>query len=193
MNLVSLNNECILKAYQVSVQLFPQPDHNIGYYNCRELASKVAKVCNKHQGLISQQWLIISKPCKKRVMKISAEWCLKEDSTKKIESLFDEEKIRVFLDDLTGFRRITSKRKVDQEPEVDTNLKRKKIDHEAELRNLGFCFTGKKSLQRAYRKWARGNHPDKKPEGLERESADSRFRTMKKHYDAVLEMRGWKG
>jgi hypothetical protein len=65
------------------------------------------------------------------------------------------------------------------------------VDHKAELLKLGFAsFQSEEALRKEYKAWALENHPDKKQEA-ERGEAEALFKTMRIHYDAVLEAGQW--
>lgn len=144
-------------------------------------------------------------------------WHLIDDPDRIIENSFDKEKIQACINSLTEYAKrikikivdgngkervegvfINPKRKTGQDqdaepkkqkcPKEKEDYKEAKVDPEEELVKLGFSpFNGRKELRNAYTKWVLVNHPDKKPEGPERDAADIQFRRMKKNYDAVLE------
>jgi hypothetical protein len=208
MDLSKLKPEYTAKVYQVSIKFPPftfGSNQVIGYYETESLAHRVWKVFHNHfMKRIRGGVDVFSRFYFVEVIKISEEWHLINHPGKIIETEFNEKNIQACIDSLTQHAKeikikviagdkterfesifISHKRKT-EEP-LEKEPKERKLDHEAQLRELGFSFHDKKSLQKVYKQWALSNHPDKKTSDEERKAADIQFRAMRIHYDAVLD------
>jgi hypothetical protein len=211
MDLSKLKPEYFDLVYAVSIKfpLCPNEDERvIGYYGDKYLAGRVKDFfygyfMKRIKGGVN----ISSGTSEVKIEKISGRWQF-VDPEKEIEFSFNEEKIQKCIDSVAKYANslkmkiinkdgterfesifINPKRKAEQP--LGKEPKRHKVDHKAALLKLGFAFfQSEEALRRAYKEWALANHPDKKPEA-ERGEADARFKTMRIHYDAVLEAGQW--